>query len=105
MAVTATSGAQTAVDGQNRQVKRIVFNGEQVTMVYADGTKQTDVQQTLVRPSSGVATKLRSTEVKTSAPKRAEWYAADGRKMSKAPERKGLYIERRNGKYLKKVKH
>jgi opacity protein-like surface antigen len=104
VAAAVTASAQVAVDGQNRQVKRIVFNGEQMTVVYADGTQQTDVQQTHVKRGSGVATKLRTTEAKTTTPKRIEYYTADGRKMDKAPVRKGLYIERRNGKYLKKVK-
>ena len=101
--VAVDASAQQAVTDNGRQVKKIKFDGDQVTLVYGNGSEQKDVEQVSVRYTPGVPTGVNRAEVK-SGKKRSEWYTADGRLMQKAPTQKGVYVERRNGKAFKRVR-
>ena len=105
LAATLAASAQTAVDENDRRVKRIVFDGEKVTTIYADNTKRTNVKETVVKRGKGVPATIRPKDEDKTSKKRISWYTADGREMEKSPAKKGLYIERRDGRYVKKVKH
>jgi antitoxin component YwqK of YwqJK toxin-antitoxin module len=101
---TLTMSAQTLQAGNNQQLKKIVFDGEQVTLVYNNGKQQTGLDRLRVKAENGVPTGQATVEVKKGK-KRTEWFTADGRQMEKAPTTKGFYIERRDGKTVKRVKH
>lgn len=103
MALSATASAQTATDESGREVKRIVFNGEQVSLVYGDGSRQDGVQQTLVKANQGVATQVSVAKTQATG-RRSVMYSADGRQLGRQPLKKGVYIERRDGKAVKRVR-
>jgi len=103
LALAATASAQTATDDSGREVKRIVFNGEQVSVVYGDGDRQDGVQQTRVKAIQGVATQVSSPKA-TATSRHTELYSTDGRQLSRRPTKKGVYIERRGGKAVKRVR-
>lgn len=103
LALAATASAQTATDDSGREVRRIVFNGEQVSVVYGDGDRQDGVQQTRVKATQGVATGIGGTKAQATG-KRSALYSADGRQLGRQPMKKGVYIERRGGKAVKRVR-
>ena len=45
LAATLAASAQTAVDENDRRVKRIVFDGEKVTTIYADNTNEAAIRK------------------------------------------------------------
>ena len=83
----------------DKKVKRILFDREQVTVVYADGTQE-EADNGIVVKKEGKTTSIKGIKGKKS--KNSELYDLQGRKLTAAPQRKGVYIKR-EGKQVRKI--
>lgn len=83
-----------------KAVKRLLFDREQVTIVYADGSQEqiadTDVLELKTDDASAIYDIKVDNNTKTDG-----IYDLQGHKMNKANLTSGFYIERRNGKAVK----
>ena len=101
---SVTTQAQTAEGGKT--VKRITFDREKIAIVYADGTKDENVQTAVIK-AKGNEEKEDATGVK--APKVASqiqrtWFMTDGRRLQGEPAAKGVYVVKEGNKVRKIVK-
>lgn len=99
--------ADAQVDESGKRVKRITFDREQVTLVYNDGSKSENVQETVI-VKDGVVTGIKEMDQTEKSAARPKWYAIDGRKLPKEPNSpaggKGIYVVRENDKVRKIIK-
>lgn len=93
--------AQTVND---KPVKRITFDREQVTIVYKDGATETVADKATVkgRIATGI-TAARRTEGKRSSAA-SSWYTLDGRRTQPSAAKRGVYVVRENDKVRKVIK-
>ena len=92
----------TAVAENGKQVKRITFDRENVSVTYLDGTKDENVKDFVVRRD--ITTGIRTVKDKQdSNGAAARWYTVDGRRLQAQPSGKGVYIKR-EGQRVRKVK-
>ncbi len=89
--------AQSADNG--KKVKRILFDREQVTIVYVDDTQE-NVDKGVAVKRDDIATSVK--EIKGKKSKNSEVYDLQGRKLNAVPQRKGVYIKR-EGKQVRKI--
>ncbi len=95
-------GAMAQETSDGRKVKRITFDREQVNIEYADGTADTGVDvATIKRDDALTAIQTAKSEGSQSA---RQWYTIDGRALQSAPQRKGVYIERKKNGVRKTIK-
>ena len=97
-------GVSAQVDESGKQVKRITFDREQVTLVYNDGSRSENVQKTFISNNGeGTGIKEMNPTVRPAAP--SKWYAIDGRLLPEgagsSTGRKGVYVVRENDKVRK----
>lgn len=98
----ALSGALAQTNVENRSVKRITFDREQVNVEYTDGTKDLSVDVVTVK-RQGAATGV--VAAKTVQPLSArQWYTTDGRAMKSTPRQKGVYVVREKNVVKKTIK-
>ena len=98
--------AQTAENGKS--IKRITFDRENVCVIYADGSKEENVQALVVTGNNV------TTGVKDAAPKsratttKRSWYTVDGRRMKAGPRvrhsRSSVCIVKEGQKVRKTIK-
>lgn len=92
LALPLAAAAQKTDDG--RRVKRITFDREQVTILYADGTQENGVSSATVRETTTGVKAAKPQE----SPSARQLYTTDGRQLQCEPQRKGIYIVKgRNG--------
>ena len=92
--------AQHTDDG--RKVKRITFDQEQVTILYADGTQDNSVAAaTVKREEATTGVKAAKTQERSSA---RQLYTIEGRQLKGEPQRKGLYIVKGQNGIRKTIK-
>ena len=93
--------AQAMVEG--KQVKRIIFDREDISVIYDDNTRSNNVQELSVRrqdPVTGVREERLNTNVTTS-----DWYTVDGRSLQGNPgNTKGVYVVKEGNKVRKVIK-
>jgi hypothetical protein len=95
-----TAQAQTADNG--KQVKRIEFDRENVTILYADETKDEQVQKAHIRAGkSATAIKGKTADAGTT---RSAWYTVDGRRLDAQPKAKGVYMRKEGNRTRKLIK-
>ena len=95
--------AQSIAVAQNgKQVKRITFDREKVSVIYSDETKDENVTDFVIRRDTptGVKTVKGKQEADGAA---VRWYAVDGRRLKAKPAAGGVYIKR-EGQHVRKVK-
>ena len=103
---TATVSAQKkstrkAVNVENgKEVKRITFNCEDISIVYADGTEDESVQAATIVPVE-TPTGINGVEKKAQT---NGWYTMDGRRLQSAPKDKGVYVVKKGDKVQKTIK-
>ena len=99
---TMTVSAQRPQTDDGREVKRISFDCEKVTIEYVDGTQDDNIDETKVSyPTS--TTRINATTRNTTTTKR-QYYTTDGRRLQSEPTKKGVYIERNGKRAVKKIK-
>lgn len=108
LAIASATGAwaQTAENGKS--IKRITFDRENVCVIYADGSKEENVQSLVVTGNNV------TTGVKDAAPKsratttKRSWYMVDGRRMKAGPRvrhsRSSVCIVKEGQKVRKTIK-
>ena len=98
---TTTVSAQKAENVLNgKTVKTISFTRENVDIIYADGTKDENVDYVLIRPKSET-TAIKGVKQSTTTP---GWYTLDGRRMQTAPKAKGIYVVKDGNTVRKTIK-
>jgi len=91
-----------AVAKNGKQVKRITFDREKVSVTFSDGTKDENVKDFVVRRN--ISTGIRTVKGKQdSNGVAARWYTVDGRRLPAQPTESGVYIKR-EGRRVHKVK-
>ena len=95
------------VDESGKQVKRITFDREQVTVVYNDDAKRENVQETVITNDATV-TGIKELNLAERSAAQTKWYAIDGRQLPKGQNshnnKKGIYVVKENGKVRKIIK-
>lgn len=95
-------GAVAQTDAKGRQVTRIVFDREQVSIEYADGSTETGVSEAaIVNDKRSTGIKAVMTNAGTSA---RRWYTIDGRALQGQPQQKGIYVVREKNGVRKTIK-
>ncbi len=103
---TATVSAQKknskkAVNVENgKEVKRITFDCEDISIAYADGTEDNYVQSATI-VAVETPTGISGVEKKAQA---NGWYTMDGRRLQSAPKGKGVYVVKKGDKVQKTIK-
>ncbi len=105
---TATVSAQKTVKKMvnvenGKEVKKITFNCEEITINYADGTDEPEVDAAHLRRIEIPVgpTGINGVEKKTQA---NGWYTMDGRRLQSAPKDKGVYVVKKGDKVRKTIK-
>lgn len=95
-------GQRIAVAQNGKQVKRITFDREKVSVIYSDETKDENVTDFVVRRNipTGIKTVKDKQDSNGAA---ARWYTVDGRRLQAQPAAGGVYIKR-EGQRVRKVK-
>lgn len=100
--LTAVTGAWAQANNDDRKVKRITFDQEQVNVEYSDGTTEEGVNKLSVVNDRQV------TGIKTAKPTTQEtqtrWYTTDGRSLQGEPRKKGVYIVKEKNSVKKTIK-
>lgn len=108
VAVLLTAGATTAsaqIARNGKPVKKVLFDRENVTVVYVDGTRDEHVASEHIVRNHWSPTDLKTVEAPDEASKQKNGtYDLQGRRVESGQLPKGVYIERRNGKVFKTVK-
>ena len=92
----------TAVAKNGKQVKRITFDREKVSVLYSDGTKDENVTDFVARRNTSMGIKIvKGKQEPNGAATR--WYTVDGRRLQAQPSGNGVYIKR-EGQRVHKVK-
>jgi hypothetical protein len=101
---TTCATAQTAENG--KVVKRILFDRENVTVIYADDTSDKHVQTATITSGKPETTGIKSQDKTPNARNKRGWYTLDGRRMTTAPStrNKGVYVVKEDKKVIKVVK-
>ena len=103
----STVSVNAQVDESGKQVKRITFDREQVTLVYNDGSKSENVQKKVIT-NDAVGTGVKELNQAERSAAHAKWFAIDGRPLQKGQNSrnngKGIYVVRENDKVRKIIK-
>ena len=101
---TTFAAAQTANNG--KVVKKILFDRENVTMVYADDSFDANVAAATVTKGSPETTAVKAQDKASGTKTARRWYTLDGRRMNTAPRSnsKGVYVVKEEKKVRKVVK-
>ena len=97
-----TMSVQAQTQETEKTVKRIVFDRERVTLIYADGTADENVEQTTIKRKTS-PTGIKTPKTKTTTTKTV-WYTMDGRPLQREPKDKGVYLKKEGDKIRKTVK-
>lgn len=82
------------------EVKRITFDREDVSIIYADGTEDNNVETAIIRPEetpTGIKGVAKTAQTNG-------WYTVDGRRLQNAPKDKGVYVVKKGDKVRKTIK-
>lgn len=90
-----------AVAKNGKQVKRITFDRENVSVIYSDETSEENVTDFKVRRN--VTTGISTAKGVQDSKGAARWYTVDGRRLQAQPKEKGVYIKR-EGQRVRKIK-
>ena len=101
---TAFATAQTADNG--KVVRRILFDRENVTMVYDDNSFDEHVETATVTKGKPETTAVKAQDKSSGTKTARSWYTLDGRRMNTAPlsNSKGVYVVKEEKKVRKVVK-
>ena len=83
-----------------KEVKRIAFDREEVTITYADGTEDESVVTATIEPRktpTGISGVNKNAQVNG-------WYTVDGRRLQGTPKDKGVYVVKMGDKVRKTIK-
>lgn len=95
--------AQSIAVAQNgKQVKRITFDCEKVSVIYADETKDDNVTDFAIHRET--PTGIKTVKGKQgSAVATPVWYTVDGRRLQAQPRNSGVYVKK-EGQRVRKIK-
>lgn len=101
---TAFATAQTADNG--KVVGRVLFDREDVTIVYADNSFDEHVATATITKGKPEPTAVKTQDKNTATTGGRSWYSVDGRRIANGqkPKAKGVYVVKEEKKVRKVVK-
>lgn len=100
---SASVAMAQAVDNKNKkEVKRILFDRENISVVYDDDTMTRNVESVFMARDKGAVVDIDLLKKADSA--KEEWYTLDGRKLQGAPQDRGVYVKKTGNRVCKTIK-